>query len=146
MRASSNHGMISSVAPPGPSSMRPPSAHSFRGHGGAHSPVSPRASKSGGGVHPQQAADIIKQQADIIDRQSNIINQQSSIIDQQLGLVDAALRGGTSAGCVQVVPQEFAVPALPAAQMDGAYDNEMFVSAEIVETNRMPRNPWNRRH
>lgn len=150
VRASSNHGMIGNVAPPGPSSMRPPSAHSFRGHGGAHSPVSPRASKSGAGIHPQQAADIIKQQASIIDRQSNIINQQSSIIDQQLGLVDAALRGGTSAGCVQsvaqVVPQEFAVPALPPAEMDGAYDNEMFVSAEFVETNRMSRNPWNRRH
>ncbi|XP_075731482.1 uncharacterized protein LOC142774677 isoform X2 [Rhipicephalus microplus] len=93
MRANSNHGMTRHAAPPAPSFARPPSAHSFGGHGGTRPSVSPRASKSGGGVQPQRAAEIIKQQADIIDRQSNIINQQSGIIDQQLGLVDAALRG-----------------------------------------------------
>lgn len=150
MRANSNHGMICNVAP-GPSAMRG-SSHSFRGPAEAQ-PVSLRVSKSVGGVQPlqPQAADIIKQQASIIERQSNIIKQQSSIIDQQLNLVDAALRGGTSAGCGQQreayhVTQEFPVPALlPGAQADGAYDNEMVVSAEFVETNRMSRNPWNRR-
>nr|XP_050041720.1 uncharacterized protein LOC126539052 [Dermacentor andersoni] len=154
VRADSNHGAVYNAAP-GPSSMHG-SSHGFRGPAAAE-PVSLRLSKSVGGVQSLQAkaADIIRQQASIIERQSNIINQQSSIIEQQLSLVDATLRGRTSAGGVQqreayhvtqVVPQEFGVPALPGPQADGgAYDDEMIVSAEFVETNRMSRNPWNRR-
>ncbi|XP_065301311.1 uncharacterized protein [Dermacentor albipictus] len=156
VRADSSHGAIYSAAP-GPSSMHG-SSHGFRGPAAAQ-PVSLRLSKSVGGVEPLQAkaADIIRQQASIIERQSNIINRQSSIIEQQLNLVDATLRGGVaSAGgaqhreayhVTQVVPQEFGVPALPGAQAEGdAYDDdEMIVNVEVVETNRMSRNPWNRR-
>ncbi|XP_075528443.1 uncharacterized protein LOC142560327 [Dermacentor variabilis] len=154
VRVDSNNGAIYNAAP-GPSSMHG-SAHGFRGPAAAQ-PVSLRLSKSVGGIQPLQAkaADIIRQQASIIERQSNIINQQSSIIEQQLSLVDATLRGRTSAGGVQqrdayhvtqVVPQEFGVPALPGPQADGgAYDDEMVVNVEFVETNRMSRNPWNRR-
>lgn len=103
-------------------------------------------------IQPQQM-DIINQQANIINQQSNIINQQSNIIDQQLNMM-GALKSRSARPQqqqediqqgYQVMQQELAVPALPNAPMGSPYNNEMFLSAEVIETNRMPRNLWNRR-